>query len=297
MPQSSTDLNLDFEMVDTSLETLKRWYWSGKNTPAGGGGKGYEVALDVTTTKSGQQSLRLRSTGEGPAGQFGVFTQTIPASVAAGKRISISGHIKTDGITKGYAGLWCRVDGQDLEQLGFDNMAVRQGRDGVYKSDDRGIRGTTPWGRYRVEVDIDARAVSIDFGGLLAGDGTAWFDDLAIEVDGRPLAEVLTSEPTKEQIVSGLSEAYSPLNFSVNQPPGWTSLNPNEISFPGKVIFAWRAHPRDEVVIFVQKPNQALSPRALLESSTSSVKQLLSANIKVAVHRYSYGEIAANDLA
>src|SRR5262249_53536358 len=158
-----------------------------------------------------------------------------------------------------YAGLWCRIDGPDLEQLGFDNMAVRHGADRVYKKDDRGVRGTTPWGRYQVEVDVDTRAVTVVFGGLLVGDGTAWFDDLAIEVDGQPLTKVLASEPTREQVASGLGESYSPF-FSVNQPPHWTSLRPYEVSFPGEVKFAWRTRSQDEVVIFLQKPNRAVSP-------------------------------------
>jgi hypothetical protein len=72
------------------------------------------------------------------------------------------------------------------------------------------------------------------------------------------------------------------LNFSVNQPPHWTSLGPNEVSFPGEVIQAWRTHLKGEVVIFIQKPNQAISPRAVLESSTTAVRQLPKAEVKAA---------------
>jgi serine/threonine protein kinase len=282
MPRPSTDLNLDFEVDEPKFETPKRWYVSGRGSPAGGGGKGYDLELDATTAKSGRQSLRLRSTGKAQEGQFGVFTQSIPASVAAGKRVRVSGHIKTDGITKGYAGLWCRIDGQNHKQLGFDNMAVRQGPDGVYKSDDRGVRGTTPWKHYQVEVDVDARAENIVFGGLLSDEGTAWFDDMAIEVDGRPLVEALASEPTKEQIVSGLTNAYRPLSFSVNEPPTWTRLNTSTFAVPGETIIAWRTHSEDEVVIFLQKAGQAVSPRFLLDSSALSVKQARKAEFKAA---------------
>ena len=223
MPQPFADLNLDFEVNAPKFETPKRWYVSGKGSPAGAEGKGYELELDATTAKSGRQSLRLRSTGEGQAGQFGVFTQSITASVAAGKRVRVSGYIKTYGITKGYAGLWCRIDGRDDKTLGFDNMMGRHGPEGVIKSDDRAVRGTTEWNRYQVEVDVDARAVLIVFGGLLTGDGTAWFDDLAIEVDGKPMVEALASEPTREQIVSGLCETYRPFPLRFGRyPPTWT---------------------------------------------------------------------------
>ena len=65
-----------------------------------------------------------------------------------------------------------------------------RGRSGC-RPDDRGVRGTTPWTRYQIEHDVDADATSIAFGGLLTGDGTAWFDTFAIEVDGKPLDEAL----------------------------------------------------------------------------------------------------------
>jgi len=61
---------------------------------------------------------------------FGVATTTFPAKTAAGKHITYSGYIKTEGITEGYAGLWWRVDGEKGKILAFDNMQ------------DRGVTGT-----------------------------------------------------------------------------------------------------------------------------------------------------------
>ena len=100
--------------------------------------------------------------------------------------------------------------GEMARRLAFDNMTQRSWSHGNLESDDRAVRGTTPWKQYNVEIDVDARAENFVFGGLLAGVGTAWFDDLAIEVNGRPLKEELASEPTKEQIISGLSKEYYP---------------------------------------------------------------------------------------
>ena len=81
-------------------------------------------------------------------------------------------------------------------------------------SDDRSVRGTTPWGRYQVEVEVDPNAVDIAFGCTLSGDGTAWFDSLAIEVDGKPLAEALATKPTRAQAVFGLDKGYRLLSFA-----------------------------------------------------------------------------------
>lgn len=109
----------------------------------------------------------------GPA--FGVATATFPVKDAAGKRIRFSGYIKTDGVTAGYAGLWWRVDGPS-GVLAFDNMQSR------------GVSGTSDWRRYDIELPVAATATNINFGALFPGHGTAWFDDLTVELDGTPYA-------------------------------------------------------------------------------------------------------------
>jgi hypothetical protein len=105
---------------------------------------------------------------------FGVITGTIPARDAAGKTLHLRGYIRTRGVDRGYAGLWARVDGPDLKVLAFDNMR------------DRGVKGTTEWGRYDVELPVAANAVNINFGGLFAGSGSAWFDHFELDLDGVP---------------------------------------------------------------------------------------------------------------
>ena len=111
-----------------------------------------------------------------PSGpSFGVATASFPVKDAAGKRIRYSGYIKTEGVNEGFAGLWWRVDGAS-GVLAFDNMQ------------DRGVTGTTDWKRYVVELPVAADAKNINFGALLTGSGTAWFDGLSVELDGVPYA-------------------------------------------------------------------------------------------------------------
>jgi erythromycin esterase-like protein len=120
--------------------------------------------------------------GQQQAAGFGVATGTFPIQDAAGKHLKFSGYIKTEGIAKGYAGLWWRNDGKpDVNgrptPAGFDNMA------------DRGAKGTSDWKQYQIELDIPKDIVNINFGLLFpanGGEGTAWFDDLRIELDGKP---------------------------------------------------------------------------------------------------------------
>src|SRR5579863_488234 len=110
-------------------------------------------------------------------GSFGVATATFPVAAAAGHHIRFSGYIKTENITYGYAGLWWRVDGDADKRLAFDNM-----RGG-------GAKGTTSWAPYEISIDVPADARKITFGVLHPGNGTAWFDSLAVEVDGAPYSD------------------------------------------------------------------------------------------------------------
>src|SRR5262245_5835396 len=88
------------------------------------------------------------------APSFGVATGTFPVSRAAGKKVRYSGYIKTDGVTRGFAGLWWRVDGPS-GVLAFDNMQSR------------GAKGTTDWTKYTIELLVDASVKNINFGALL----------------------------------------------------------------------------------------------------------------------------------
>ncbi|RPJ59788.1 MAG: hypothetical protein EHM23_12835 [Acidobacteria bacterium] len=127
---------------------------------------------DVRTASSLVKSATKQQTAAGRG--FGVATGGFPVEKAAGKRVRFSGYIKTADMTRGFAGLWWRVDGKDGQVLAFDNMQ------------DRGVTGTTDWTRYEIELPVAADAVNINFGALHTGDGAAWFDGLKVELDGEP---------------------------------------------------------------------------------------------------------------
>jgi erythromycin esterase-like protein len=137
-------------------------------------GNGFLIDLDRSSFHSGQQSLSIKHSPSPPSpNNFGLATGSFPVTEAAGKRVRFSGYIKTQGVTQGYAGLWWRVDGAS-GALAFDNMSTR------------GVTGTTDWQRYEIELPVSAEATNINFGVLFPGSGTAWFDSLAIELDGVP---------------------------------------------------------------------------------------------------------------
>ncbi|MFZ1145578.1 MAG: erythromycin esterase family protein [Bryobacteraceae bacterium] len=130
----------------------------------------YSAALRLAS----DQASHAQQTSQGA--NFGFATANFPVKEAAGKRVHYSGYIKTEGITRGYAGLWWRVDGAS-GILAFDNMQ------------DRGVTGTTDWKKYDIDLPVAAGAININFGALLTGDGSAWFDGLAVELDGKPYAD------------------------------------------------------------------------------------------------------------
>lgn len=86
-----------------------------------------------------------------------------------GKRVRLSGWLRTQDITTGWAGLWVRVDSATKPNLAFDNMP------------DRGPRVTTDWARDEVVLDVAEEASDLFFCAVLVGNGRVWVDDLVLE--------------------------------------------------------------------------------------------------------------------
>ena len=163
---STKYLNLDFE--DSTPNGMPKFWMAG--------GMGYEALVDKTDACSGKGCLRIESVDANRT--FGVATSFFPVDFARGKKLRFSGHIKTEDVKDGHAGLWWRVDKAPQLVAAFDNMA------------DRGPRGTTDWQEYVIELDIPEEGSNINFGVLLTGTGKAWFDDLRIVLDEEPYTQI-----------------------------------------------------------------------------------------------------------
>lgn len=171
-----TALNLDFEVAVFGSSVPDKWNL---------GGRGYESRQDQNIKYSGDVSLKIEYK-EKYDQDFGVFSGFMPVDSVKGKKVELTGYIKTEGIADGYAGLWLRVDGGepgDYKVLGFDNMH------------DRGIKDTTDWTPVKIEMDIDSEARAVVFGGLLVGSGTAWYDNLEIFIDGKKYEDIVLPTP------------------------------------------------------------------------------------------------------
>jgi hypothetical protein len=140
------------------------WFPSGSNPSE------YEMGIDNSIFQNGQACAYIKSKSP-KENQFGTLMQTISAENYLGKRLQLSGYIKSEDV-KVWSGMWMRIDGESNQQLGFDNMR------------DRAIKGTTDWKKYEIVLDIPENSITINYGVLLGGDGEVWFDNFELtEVD------------------------------------------------------------------------------------------------------------------
>jgi erythromycin esterase len=163
-------LDLDFEAPECTSGwfALDSWQYP------------YDNVIDGTIAQSGGQSLKSRYWGPSPwspeVGGTGGIYRDFPVPDAAGKQVKLRGYIRSEAITEGYAGLFLLIY---LSNGGVDWVDMSA----------HGVTGTTPWTRYEVMLDIPTDARRVFLGGELFGSGTAWFDNLEVEVDGQSWKE------------------------------------------------------------------------------------------------------------
>lgn len=136
------------------------------------GSSNYILALDSTNTKSGKYSATIEYK-QGNT-DFKAWAFTIPHNYS-GRKITLTGYIKTENVTGGYAGLWMRID----PNIAFDNM------------NRNGVKGTTDWTKYEITLDMNpGKTKQIVIGGLLVGKGKMWLDNLNISIDGKDIKDL-----------------------------------------------------------------------------------------------------------
>ncbi|WP_440961611.1 helix-turn-helix transcriptional regulator [Paenibacillus nitricinens] len=159
------------EMKMKNEQLLKGWQLSGSHP------FNYQMGIDRRTFHQGRASGYLKSVTVVPTeGEFATMMQQFKADKYMGKRLKLSGFIKTKAV-RGFCGFWMRVDDALHDVLQFDNMS------------DRPIIGDTEWNHYSIVLDVPDNSAAIAFGVLLSGSGQVWIDGLQFE-------EVDTKVPT-----------------------------------------------------------------------------------------------------
>ena len=141
--------------------------------PSGTAEEKYDIGLWKVGGHDSKTCGVIRSTKKSYFGdEYGSLMQTFSSQKYLGKRIQMSGFMKTRAV-ENWAGFYLRADREDSkEPITFANMY------------DRPIKGTTDWHEYKIEIDVPLNTSKIAFGALLHGSGQVWFDDISFEVIG-----------------------------------------------------------------------------------------------------------------
>lgn len=182
-----TPTNLDFggDGAGTARDAKQPpngWYASGSNP------ENFKMAIDPNLLLEGSRCAFVEAKSDEARG-FGTLMQTVDAEFARGKRLRLSAQIKSEEVD--WAALWMRIDGEDDEVLGFDNMQNNP------------IKDTTDWNYYECVLDVPDASKNIAFGVLLSDKGKVWFSKVALtevpkEVDTTDIKEIL-SKPSGPQ--------------------------------------------------------------------------------------------------
>lgn len=157
--------NLNFETVENNFPAV----WKTIGSSSG------KIATDHQEKQEGQSSVAIESS---EVSGFSGLIYKLPDNYL-GKKITLSGYIKTENISDGFAGLWMRID----PEIAFDNMQKV------------GLKGTNDWKKYEITLNLSPENTKqIVIGALLSGKGKMWVDNLTITVDGKEIEEAKVFE-------------------------------------------------------------------------------------------------------
>jgi len=178
--------NLNFEATIHGTNTPSKWFLRGK---------GYKSEREKN--RSGY-SIKMYSTNP-ENGDLGMLLNYIPIELIKGKTVLFKGRVKTENVANGYACLWVGAY-KYYEPIDLNGC------------DERSITGTTDWQTFSIETVIDSTTEVYDFGAILTGKGTAWFDNFEIYIDGERYKDVKmkVSEATEAEL-TWLKENIYPL--------------------------------------------------------------------------------------
>ncbi|WP_243048371.1 hypothetical protein [Dyella sp. RRB7] len=152
----------------------------------------YAIGSQPSTRQPGGNAAFIRSIKDNNG--FGSLMQTIKADAYRGKRVRLSGFLRSKDAYK--TGLWMRVDGPDRRILGFDNMELRA------------LHGDNDWKDYSIVLDVPADATDIAFGFLLEKKGEVQAEDFRLETVGK---DVPTTDLPRPELPA------APVNMSFAQ--------------------------------------------------------------------------------
>jgi C-terminal processing protease CtpA/Prc len=160
--KADSRLNLDFEKTENDY--LAGWgctNYSGSTYFD----NNYTISIDSVDVENGKHSTTIEFTGDIPSSAKLEFS--LPENYG-GKKILLSGYIKTVDVTDGYAGLLINL----YPFVAYNDTTVK-------------ISGTNDWKKYEVAMNLHPNLTGkIIIGGYLSGKGKIWLDNFKITIDG-----------------------------------------------------------------------------------------------------------------
>jgi hypothetical protein len=144
-------------------EKVKGWFLSGSSP------RSYEIGVVEDAGRKGKVAF-IKSNTSKIKDDFGTIMQTFDAEMYKGKKVKLTGFIRSEEV-KSWAAMWMRVD-DAKGSVSFDNMQ------------DRSIKGTTNWNKYEIVLSVPERSTTINYGVLLSETGQVWMDNLTFEIVG-----------------------------------------------------------------------------------------------------------------
>jgi hypothetical protein len=138
------------------------------------GPKSYTFTPDATKPRSGERSVRVENTGPEP---FGSIFQKVGAAPYHGRTLRFAAWIRTEGAKGNRYGAGAGLNLHAMKG-GYPVARVTMRKDAVH--------GTTDWTRYEVALKVPDDADYIEVGLNLFGPGSAWLDDVALDVMDGP---------------------------------------------------------------------------------------------------------------
>ena len=127
----------------------------------------YLITVDTSTKHEGNASASIKFGCGNDEESWTALSQSIAADDYRGKRVRLTGWLRTAEATHG--GFFMRVD-TDRGAVALDNM------------DNRAVKGTSDWKMYSIVLDVPTAATKIVFGPILAGKGQVWADDFKLDI-------------------------------------------------------------------------------------------------------------------
>ncbi|MFK0278403.1 glyoxalase superfamily protein [Ensifer sp. NPDC090286] len=143
----------------------------------------YRLGVDRANTGALIECRYRRDSGVFmPEDKFACMMQSISAGEYRGKKLRLTGTIKTDDVD--LATIWMRVN-NCAAILRFDNMMDR--------FPDGKLRGTHGWTERVVILDVPNEATDIHYGFLMRGYGRLWAKEFQLDVvdDSTPVTQIL----------------------------------------------------------------------------------------------------------